>query len=497
MPIPTRLIPMRPEAFGYAEARHLLIRAGFGPSPARINQALRDGLTATLDRLVDYHQLSPPAPPEPTVDPDLLRPYTPAEQAALRAARQRNDQAALDRFQEERQSRERQDRRQFYRVQQWWIERMATTHRPLEEQLVLLWHSHFASRYRDVQDAYMMWQQHQLFRNHANAEFPDMARRIVRDPAMLRFLNNDRNVKQNPNENLARELMELFTLGEGNYAERDIYHAARALTGYTYDDHNFQFRENYHDDEANKSILGKRGPFNGDYLVQWLIRQPACSQFVAFKLYRHFVADLPDNRQLWAPWQTAAVDALAGELRRHDFEIAPALRALLGSTHFFDPAVRGNKVKPPAQLLAGTVSSMNLPWRSGRLATEALKRMGQELFNPPTVAGWSVGRSWVNTSTLFARQNTTAWLIANRTPDGDWDRSGIGHDPGQLLADLPSTEADRVVDHCIDAFLGPHTPPDRRKPLVDFLDRRSDPTSRDALIGLLLLITAMPEYQLC
>ncbi|MEM0914947.1 MAG: DUF1800 domain-containing protein [Planctomycetota bacterium] len=497
MPIPTRLIPLRSEAFGLAEARHLLIRAGFGPSPADLQVAVRDGLEATLDGLVAYDQLSPPQPGEPDVNPDYRRPYTDQEQVALRTARQRGDQATLDRLREEQLGRERQDRRQFVRMQQWWIERMARTNRPLEEQLTLLWHSHFASRQRDVQDAYMMWQQHRLLRENAAGSFSDMAVAIVRDPAMLRFLNNDRNIKSNPNENLARELMELFTLGEGNYTERDIFHAARALTGYTYDDHTFQFRANYHDDASNKRILGRRGPFNGDYLARYLVKQEACSQFVAFKLYRHFVADLPDNRDRWQRWQVATVNALSGELRRNEMQIAPTVRSLLGSTHFFDPAVRGNKVKPPAQLLAGTVTSMNLPWRSSRLASDAMQRMGQELFNPPTVAGWDVGRPWINTSTLFARQNVTAWLIANRTPDGNWDRSKVGHDPGQLLDGLDSTEPYRVVDHLVDAYLGPHTPPQRRKPLVDFLDGRENPTSRDALVGLLLLIAAAPEYQLC
>jgi uncharacterized protein (DUF1800 family) len=497
MPIATRLTPLRPEAFGYAEARHLLVRAGFGAAPARIQEAVRDGLPATLDRLLDFAAAPSPQPPEPEIDPDLRRPYTADEQATLRAARERGDQAALTRLQEARQAREREDRRQFYRMQQWWIERMARTPRPLEESLVLLWHSHFASRYRDVQDAYMMWRQHQLFRTHAIGSFADMAQGIVRDPAMLRFLNNDRNLKSQPNENLARELMELFTLGEGNYSERDIYHAARALTGYTVDDHDFQFRSNYHDDEADKRILGRRGPFNGDYLVRWLTRQDACAEFVAFKLYRHFVADLPDRRERWLPWQVLGVRDLAGHLRRHDLEIGPALRTLLGSSHFFDPAVRGNKVKTPAQLLAGTVVSMRLPWRSGRLAHQAMQRMGQELFNPPTVAGWDVGRSWINTSTLFARQNATAWLIANQTPEGKWDRHKIGHDPADLLADLDAPEPYRVVDHCVDAFLGPHTPAARRRPLVEFLQARDDPASRDALVGLLLLIAATPEYQLC
>ncbi|MEO0587247.1 MAG: DUF1800 family protein, partial [Planctomycetota bacterium] len=286
-------------------------------------------------------------------------------------------------------------------------------------------------------------------------------------------------------------------LGEGNYSERDIYHAARALTGYTLEDHSFRFREDVHDDEGDKRILGRTGPFNGDYLVRWLIKQPACAEFVAFKLYRHFVADLPDNRDQWEDWQSATVTSLARELRKNEFEIAPTMRTLLTSTHFYDPAVRGNKIKSPAQLVAGTVSSMQLPWRSGRLATEAMRRMGQELFNPPTVAGWDVGRPWVNTSTLFARQNAAAYLITGKGPGEGWDRSDIGHDPTALLEDLDSDEAYRVVDHFVDVYLGEHTPEARRGPLKRFMGARKNPTSPDVLVGLMLLIAAMPEYQLC
>lgn len=498
MAMNTSLSSIPARRFDPAAARHLLLRAGFGGTPQQVRDLHAMGLDKAVSHLVDYAAVDAADLPALELDADVLRKMTADELKAFQKARRDGDQDALDERRRINLEARRQDRQMMNQLRRWWTDRMIKTPRPTEERLTLLWHGHFASSYRSVRDSYLMYRQNQLFREHANGSFVDLARGVVRDPAMIKYLNNDRNNKRKPNENLARELMELFTLGVGHYTEADIKEAARALTGYGVDDNDFLFRKNQHDPEA-KSILGQHGNFDGDDLVNILLRQPACLKFVALKLYDTFVADVGDvyenapRQYLWV------IDDLADKLKKHEYQLKPVLADLFKSRHFYDPAIVGRKIKDPTQLAVGTVRSLDTPERDRAAVEKAMSAMGQVLFEPPTVDGWDGGRAWINTSTLFVRQNLCTYFISGKHPNIKLSRDKPGYDPMKLLAGVEDRSPDAVTDLMIDHLVGPDTPETRRAPARQFMkDRQAgDSVTGDHLVELLCLITAMPEYQLC
>lgn len=491
--VDSSLKPFPAAEFGFAEAQHLLFRAGFGGTAEQIAAIQRMGLGRAVDYLVDYEQLSTQGLDEPEIDPDLIRPFTREEQTAQRQARQKGDEAELGKFRALRNQALARDQVQLAGLQNWWLRRMILTPRPLEENLSLLWHSHLATGYRSVEDAYVMWVQNQFIRENAAGSFATLALGIIRDPAMLIYLNNNRNLRARPNENLARELMELFTLGEGNYTEADIKDGARALTGYMVQDHDFVFRRNQHDPDE-KTILGVTGPHAGEDFVKILLAQPACAEFIAYKLYRHFVADVQRDRLPESA--LPVIRGLAMELRLQQYELKPVLKKLFASRHFYDAAIRGAKIKSPIQLIVQQIRSLHTPARDVDKLLDAARLMGMDLFQPPNVAGWPGGRAWINTSTLFARQNTATYLITGKAPYGDWDRSRIHYDPMPLLETLDKRTPEAVTRHLAQLALGSASTPARVGELRDFMKKHNDAITPDMLIAMLSLLTAMPEYQL-
>ena len=490
------LSPIASRDFSPALCWHLLSRAGFGGAPHAVAELHGLGLAGAVARLVRYQEVDLGGLVELDLDPDVIAPQTAEQRQALGRARREGDRDAIDAYRRTRNVARAEDRRMHLGMQTWWLERMIQSPRPMEEKLTLLWHSHFATRHRDIRDSFLMQKQNAMFRQHANGSFADLAGAIVRDPAMIRFLNNDRNNARRPNENLARELMELFTLGEGHYTEADIREGARTLTGFTVNDNTFAFNRRNHD-QGEKTILNEEGWWDGDDFVELLLRQQACARFVALKLYRHFVADVSDDWDLVPTTQKRVIAGLADLLRREEFAIAPVLERLLKSRHFYDAQIVGKKIKSPVQLVVGTVRALGTPMRDGRGVTRGLRAMGQDLFEPPSVAGWAGGRSWINTSTLLMRQNMCTYLLTGKDPSKQWRRSNVGYDPMALLGDLESPTPRQVVDHLCDSLLGPHVPAPRRATLYQFLESRRTGVTADTVMGLLLLITAMPEYQLC
>ncbi len=495
MPNPT-LKPLASASFGYEQARHLLNRAGFGGTPRQVEALRAMGLDRAVDHLVDYDKVPLGDLADPTVEADYIRPPNEEERAAYAAARRAGDEETLEQLRAKVLERQGMDRRQVRDVAKWWLARMIQTPRPLEEKMTLLWHGHFASNFRSVRDSYLLWQQNRFFRQHAAGNFRALARGIIRDPAMIRFLNNDQNRKSAPNENLARELMELFTLGEGQYTEADIKEGARALTGYTVEDNDFRFRDRNHD-AGTKAILGSRGNHNGEDFVDILLARQACSQFVAYKLYKHFVADLTGPGDATGQQRTF-INYLARTLATSQYELRPALKALFRSEHFYDIAIVSNQIKSPTQLVVGTMRMLNTPVRSLDQLHDAMGRMGQRLLDPPSVAGWDGGRSWINTSTLFVRQNTAAYLLTGKTPqDSRWSRDALRYDPMFLVADLSPLSVEAAVDRLLGTLIGAAAPRDRRDLMIKFLYDRGGAVTADTVLALLLLITSMPEYQLC
>lgn len=495
-----------PSAFGYEQARHLLWRAGFGGTPRQIQTLASWGPEKAVDYILNYDQVPVDAPEAGLFDKDIVRPPTAEEQAAAREARRNRDEEKLQQLTLERQKRERRDRAQMNEVQKWWLKRMIETPRPLEEKLTLFWHGHFATSYRTIENSYHMYAQNQFFRANGAGSFAGLLTGIIRDPAMLAYLDNNDSRKNRPNENLAREIMELFALGIGAYGERDIKEGARALTGYTFRDDEFVFDKNNHDQGA-KTILGRSGNFDGDDFVRIILEQPACSKFITRKLYHFFVRDLPpleraNDRELEPATRSALAD-LAALLVRSKYELRPVLRRLFLSEHFYSPRVMGEQIKSPVQLVVGAVRSLNTPVRDLSILNDALDLMGQDLFYPPSVKGWDGGRSWINTSTLYVRQNILAFLLTGKKPQGyDASAETERYDPTPLLDELakadPGAESDaaRVVDYLLMLTLG-RNPEHARKPLLDFVRAGGGRLTPDHVRGLLLLITAMPEYQLC
>ncbi len=492
MAINTSLASLTDRDFGYAQAQHLLARAGFGGTPQEIRKLQALGVEKAVASLVDFESIDAAALPAGEFAADILRPATTEEKAEYLRARRENDEAALAALQTERVKRENEDRRQMRQLEHWWLKRIIESPRPLEEKLTLLWHGHFASNHRTVRDSYHMFMQNALFRQHAAGNFANLATGIIHDPAMIKFLDNDSNRRRRPNENLARELMELFTLGEGHYSEDDIKQGARALTGYTFNDDAFVFDAKQHDGDE-KTLFGQKGKYDGDGFVKLLLARPACAEFVAFKLYRHFVADVASSKLL-APPQGVVVKRLADMLRVSGYELKPVLKSFFASRHFYDDSVMGNMIKSPVQLAAGTIRALRTPVRNMDTLSNAMGLMGQRLFDPPTVAGWDGGPAWINSSTLFVRQNLCVYLLTGVQP-GRKDKEKSAYDPKFLTAGLPAQSPPSVVDHLMVTLLGAQRLPRRREQMLTFINERGG-MKDDSVLALLLLITAMPEYQL-
>jgi len=367
-------------------AEHLLNRAGFGARPAEIAYALRIGQAAMVEELL----AGSPGGEDPFFL-DLAHRPTRAEKAGMTGDERRVLKDEIRRH----------DREQLSRFAAWWIDQMIDGPYPLRERMVLFWHGHFASAYRDVKDGTAMIWQNETFREHALGNFGELTRAIVRDPAMIRYLDNDSNSKGNPNENLARELMELFTLGEGNYDEEDVKEAARALTGWKlrYPDGAYLAQSRH--DRGKKTVLGRTDKFGADGLVDLLLEQPACSRWIAGKLLAYFEGRAPSEQRLE---RYAAL--LAGE----DYELEPFLRALFLDPEFYSDEVVANRIASPVEYLVGVSRRVGLHPPS-RLLWLAGGQLGQRLFDPPSVKGWEGGRAWVTTSTFLQRGNFAGMLL--------------------------------------------------------------------------------------
>ena len=503
MPVDS-LRPLRADQFDYWKAHHLLGRAGFGGTTSQVRALANLDLERAVAYVVDYTEIDEPAVAGDEFDADLMQPPTREDRQQLRRARELGDEAVVAQFRRRRQARQRADRGQIREVQRWWLKRMIETPRPLEEKMTLFWHGHFATNYRAIEDSYHMFLQNQLFRYHAVGNFKTLVHGIIRDPAMLRYLNNNQNRKERPNENLARELMELFTLGEGNgYTERDIKEGARALTGYTYyDDEFIDLRSRQYErlhDPGPKNIFGKIGPWNGDDFADIIFTLDYASEFICWKLYRFFVNDqpgLPDEAS------RRFILKLARLLRSNDYHLKPVLRTLFMSEHFYDPANVASLIKSPIQLIVSAIRSLRTPVRNRGALLSAAALMGQDILYPPSVKGWDGGRAWINTSTLFVRQNLMVYLLTGRRPDTyAWEAEGSIYDAAHLIEHLRTPDGtidlQDAVTYLLRFNLGSDPHPQRVEALVKFTKDHGGRLDNNMLIALLSLITAMPEYQLC
>ncbi len=347
------------------DATHLLWRAQFGSKAAEIFAAHKAGPEATLDRLLK---------PQPeTAEFNEV-------EALLREAAY--DTGAVG------------------DLQAWWLHRMHHSTNPLTEKLTLFWHNHFATSHAKVRSVPHMATQNDAFRAEALGSFRNLLHTMAKDVAMLIWLDSNANRKRHANENFAREVMELFSLGEGNYTEDDIKQAARAFTGWHVRDDQFWFNKRQHD-FTDKSLFGKTANLDGSDVIDLCLAQPACARFIAFKLLRAFVLDQPTD---------AHITALADRLRAHDFEMRPVMRELLGSQLFFSDTARHARIKEPLELTLGACRALEV-----RPNLQAINRvagqLGQSVFEPPTVKGWEGGRLWITSASLLQRNNFAMALL--------------------------------------------------------------------------------------
>ncbi|HEX8325541.1 MAG TPA: DUF1800 domain-containing protein [Tepidisphaeraceae bacterium] len=456
------------EEWDRVHAAHLLNRCAFGGTDADVDAAHKLGPAGAVDKLLDF----PDAPIEETTQtggPDLsgLAEYPRTSEAR---------RALFDgKTQEERkliQQRIQQANNEAVRTMAgWWMDRMAEGPYPLQEKLTFFWHGHFTTSARDERSAWLMWQQNETLRTHAAGNFGKFVDAIAHDPAMLDYLNNQQNRKARPNENFARELMELFTLGIGHYTENDVKEAARAFTGWAHDGEAFIFRKFDHD-TGEKSFLGRRGDFDGGDVINIILQQPICGTHMATRLWRFFVSEDPDM---------AVCQSLGHQLRESNYELRPVLRTLFASRAFHSTASIGALIKSPVQLVVGLARQLGLDeLRFGRMR-DALRQMGQEPLMPPNVKGWPGGRQWINTSTLLVRQNTALNIVADRAV-----KLRPPRDVGLGRAALVDAWVDRLIQRPIH--------PQRRQILEDALGTN---VNDNALRGMIGLIVSMPEFQLC
>ena len=508
------LTPADASLWNRESAAHLLNRAGFGGTPIDIERLHALGREKAVESLVSGAEDADKFPAPGWTKPEAQRELAQTMMESRRDMEQMTD--ATGKEQKRRQTIQMAQRRQREQVLElvgWWFSRMSRGTWPLREKMTLFWHGHFATSVEKVRQAGLITRQNALFRQHALGSFRDLTKAIVKDPAMMIYLDTNTSRKEKPNENFARELMELFTLGEGHYTEEDIRESARAFTGY-----NFRpvmpeprFLPFQHDD-GEKTFFGEKGRWRGDDIVDLIFKQPQCANFITEKLWRFFVSDTPPDEAQ----QKSAADALT----KAEWKLAPFLSTLFNSAEFYDAKVMRSQIKSPVQFLVQMRKQLELgenvpPF----LLAGALQQLGQVLFRPPNVAGWEGGRAWINTSTLLARYNISGALTTGNTAGlpGPEARAGAPNAMLERLRDRARREAGRtrvawstivpedlrkdpakLIESLAWRFYnGPLNSADRTKFESFAKEKSADSLTDDDLGHLAHLMMSTPQYQLC
>lgn len=378
---------------------------------------------------------------------------------------------------EEREALREQQRQQLIQVNADWVRRMADPESSaLLERMSLFWHGHFACRSRG---GYLAAQQINTIRKHALGNFRDLLLGIARDPAMIRYLNNQQNRKEQANENFARELMELFTLGWDHYTEQDVKEAARAFTGWSSNlVGDFVFRRPWHD-YGSKSFFGKKGNWNGEDVIDMILEKEACADFITRKIYRYFVNQRVDENR---------VQRLAKAFYQSNYDIAALMRTIFTSPWFYAPENWGTKVKGPVELLAGMIKNFGLEFENDTPILFLQRALGQQLFNPPNVAGWPGGKNWIDNASLMLRLNLPQGVVgtaqlnlrtkANTQPLYQMISRIPGTDPLPALAEYLLLVKPKINTGLIKTFSPSQNP-------------------QEQVVQQALRLMSLPEYQLC
>ncbi len=443
---------------------HLYRRAAFGASWAELEEGVHRGPHACIDRLLEG------TPAQSISEED----FAAMARTSVAAGSDRN-------------------------LQGWWVYRMLASGWPLVERVTLFWHDHFATSQDKVANLGLMHAQNELFRRFALGHFWDaetggLLLAVSRDPAMLIWLDSNSNRRAAPNENFARELMELFALGIGHYTEKDVQEAARGFTGWFENHSRFLFVGSEHD-AGEKTVLGRTGKWDGSDVVRIVAEQPAAAVFMVQKLYRYLV----NENDAGASERTAP---LAAAFRERQFDVRWLVQTMLRSRIFFSAASYRQKISSPVDFTVGTVHRLEGSRVSPVALADVCGRLGQTLFHPPNVAGWDEGKAWINTSTALGRANFAEEIMAARG-----GRFAARIDPARLAAQYGRKSDADVLAFFLDLLVDGDLPPDTRAKLANSMSAAVDGRGGLSAIGgdtagekarrLVQLILTLPEYNLC
>ncbi len=483
-------LPLPDEAWDAAHARHLLRRTGWTATPTAVERAVAEGLAATLDRLFPTTAPLWPEPPE------------------LRALRTELREAFLD--QRQRDLPEAQRRCQRMEVQRKlraglqtlaldWLQHAREEPQAAFAKWVLFLSDVFVVAADKVKNPVLLHDYDHTIRTHALGPAPALAKAVSRSPAMIIYLDLQQSRRSAPNENFARELFELFVLGEGHYTERDIKEAARAFTGYRQRGGEFVFARRQ-SDSGRKTIFGQTGPFDGDAVIDLAYQQPAAARFLPTELCRFYLST--------DPLPEAWITALSDWWRTQDFDLRALALRVFSSRAFYAPVYHGDFIKSPVQFYLGLLQDLQLDvLPSARLTLNALRATGQIPFSPPNVRGWVGGRQWINATTLAARRQTVRALIEGipeRLLNADELRAidqalsaGLGPFflPSERLLDLLADDPTATVQRWSEKWLAAPPPAAARVELIKLLDDASNDTA--ALSVALSIFLQSPDYHLC
>jgi uncharacterized protein (DUF1800 family) len=463
--------PSSADPWGRKWSAHLFRRAAFGPSRADLLESERLGFQGTLDLLLQGR------PREEYWEETL--------NDAGRIAAARNEQE----------------------LRSWWLYCMLYRGHPLREKLTLFWHNHFATSIVKVQNARLMFRQNCLLRQHALGKFGRFLQAMSKDGAMLVWLDSNSNVKGKPNENYAREVMELFSLGIGNYTEKDIREAARAFTGWHTDGKGFQFKADSHD-YGPKTVLGQTGAWDGGDVVRVVLEQPAAARFLIRKLYHFFISENaapPDS----------LLEPLCECFRKSDYDIAALVRTMLASRHFYSGHAFRQRIKSPVEYVLGAVQAVYRRYREDeadyrplpqQVLVHWLTAMGQTLFAPPNVKGWPGGQAWMNTSTVLERDNFAAALAMGSlwtnspsdTTAPPTQTPPLAFDPARLIQEEKTNRPEDVVRALLDLYVPGGVRPEAQAKLTAFAaeGKPAGPALGHRVRETVHAILTMAEYQL-
>lgn len=479
IPIPKNLHNINGMINQNKKLQHLLWRAGFGATIQDMQTYKNQSITKVVDDLFAKSA---------NTNPLKITNAKPLPRQEIRMMSR-----------DKRRAMRRKSRQQVRQLNIKWVERMVDGEGSLREKMTYFWHGHFACQNRNI---YFIQNQINTIRKHALGNFRDLVMAIAKDPAMLLFLNNQQNRKRHPNENFARELMELFTLGRGNYTEKDIKEAARAFTGWginrrTYE---YRFRQRLHDFDE-KTFLGKTGDFNGEDIIDIILKKEQTARFITGKIYRFFVNDIPNEK---------IINRLAKKFYQSNYDISALMREIFTSDWFYQKRNIGAKIKSPVELVVGIRRNFKIDFEKKNASLFIQKVLGQVLLFPPNVAGWPGGQTWIDSSTLMFRLKLpyvimkAADLEVVAKAEGDVNKKGfVNRRMRRLTANInwgaytryfAKETNQKKLYRALSSFLLQSEHAKNQ----EFVARFANSSSQDDLIKTMSLgIASLPEYQMC